>query len=134
MCIGRSDAIDLIERDVKDLSHASGHVGDKGTLVALATMWYGSHVGRVGLKQDAVECDDWQRLGQGTLLEGEHATDAKVEISHLTNAVNLLWCSCEAVKHPLGHLAAELTEHIEDLIENKSFTQNIKDLVQESGR
>ena len=90
---------------------------DEGGLVALATQGDGSHVGGVGLQDDAVQRDDSrQRLGQVTFLEGEHTTDAEHEALELQQLTGFLLITREAMEYTTGQVGSVLLQNGQQLI------------------
>ena len=87
-------------RDAVGLGHPMQHLYYERRLIALPAMRNGSHVGSIGLEDDAIEGHGcWQHLWQVRLLERQHATHAKHETLELEQLTGLLLVAREAVEH-----------------------------------
>ena len=115
--VGVGDGAYLFEAHAVGFCEPTGYLDDVGALVALASMGHGSHVGAVGLEDDAAEGHDLrEHLGQMGLLEGEDATDAEHEAVELEELEGFPLVAREAMEHATGEVVLVVTEQTDHLV------------------
>ena len=89
------------------------HFHHKGTLISLATIRHGSHVGAIRLQHDAIHRDSgWKVFSQMAALEGRDTSHSEHELIKAEEFLSLFLIACEAMEHTARQVFLVLSEQM----------------------